>query len=232
MGETRPKNWPQRLRSVRDDWLAWLPAEKDELFDETVEQLELLYGMLSVTLNEAFSLRADGTLGCAREQAGISADLFDLLATRLVPVLSAIEGHGRHFGTLPNVAPLKPAFFRGETAQTNAWRSSLLSKVLFASRSKFFHKLHTLVSTVGELQKEFREAAEEIVTGAAMHPDACWRELDVLHYDLNTCLRETIVLLKSFLLALSNEELPSFRQKLQVPAQVSREVLDRRATQI
>ncbi len=230
MGETSHRKWPQRLHSVRDDWLAWLPAEKDKLFDETSEQLELRYGMLSVTLNEAFSLRTQSTLEYAREQAAVSADLFDFLATRLVSALGTIEAHGRHFGTLPNVAPLKPAFFRGEPAQSTAWRSGLLSMVLFSSRSKFFHKLHAMVSIVVELQKKFREAAEEIAAGASLDPDSHWTALDVLHYDLNTCLREAIVLLKSFLLALPSEELSTFGQKLEAPAEVPHAVRDRRAT--
>jgi hypothetical protein len=228
VGATRARIWPQPLRSVREDWLAWMPAEKDKLFEETNEQLETLYGMLSVTLDEALALCAQGILGHAREQAGVSADLFDLLAIRLVSVLSAIEGHGHHFGTLPNVAPLKSAFFRGESAQTGARKSSLLFKVLLHSRSKFFHKLHAMVSIVAALQEEFRQAAEDVVLGASVRPDVCWSALEVLHYDLNTCLRETIVVLKSFLLALPKEELTPLEQKLRASAQICPTVPSRR----
>src|SRR5207245_7194385 len=97
--------------------------------------------MLSVTLNEAFELRDNGGLIHAREQVGICADLFDLLAVRLLAALRAMEEHGRHFGTLPNVAALNPDFFRGETAQRNARKNTLVSKLLFSARSSLFHKL-------------------------------------------------------------------------------------------
>ena len=52
-----------------------------------------------------------------------------------------------------------------------------------------------------------------------MFPDRAWRELEVLGYDLNTCMGETTVVLKSFFCALPVEELEAFRQKLvmQVP---------------
>jgi hypothetical protein len=47
-----------------------------------------------------------------------------------------------------------------------------------------------------------------------VHPESHWEALDSLHYDLNTCLRETIVVLKSFLLGLSPEELDAFCRRL------------------
>jgi hypothetical protein len=204
----------RRARTVREDWVSWLPAEKDGLFGTTVEQLESLYSMLSISLNEALSLRAGDTLRHARDQAGISADLFDRLADQLLAILRTLEEHGRHFGTVPNITPPTPAFFRGEIAQRTARKSALLCKVLFPARSKFFHKLRALGEIVEDLKGEFRETAEEIAEGASARPSADWEALDVLHYDLNTCLLETIVVLKSFICALANDQVQPLRQRL------------------
>ena len=230
MGNSRAKLWLQRARTVREDWLAWLPVEQDRLFEATIAQLEASYSMLSVTLNEAFSLREKGTLVHAREQAGVCADLVDRLAGYLLGTLHALEDHGRHFGTLPNVAALKPDFFRGQTAQHIARRSSLLHRVLFSSRSRFFFKLRALLEMVEHLRQQFRNAAEELAEGASIHPGADWLQLDLLHYDLNTCLRETIVVLKSFLCALPGEEVQPFRQKLQAFGDWPRERVYARAS--
>jgi len=54
-------------------------------------------------------------------------------------------------------------------------------------------------------------------------PNRAWKELEILGYDLNTCMGETTVVLKSFFCALPAEELETFRQKLvmQVPAIVT-----------
>jgi len=38
-----------------------------------------------------------------------------------------------------------------------------------------------------------------------------WDEVDTDHYDLNTCLREAIVVLKSFLIALPESQLGTFQ---------------------
>lgn len=225
MGASPGKPWLRRARSVHEDWLARLPSEKDSLFDDTVEQLESVYAMLSVTLDEALALRAQGALGHARTQAGVAADLFDRLAASLGAVVRTLEQHGRHFGTLPSISPLNPQFFRGETSRRIAWKSSLLCKVLFTGRSRFFHKLHALAEIVEELMGEFRQAAEEIAYGASVQPSAHWKALDILHYDLNTSFREAIVVLKSFLCALPNDQVHPLQQKL---LQASRQVSPRR----
>ena len=49
---------------------------------------------------------------------------------------------------------------------------------------------------------------------ASKFPERAWQELEVLGYDLNTCMGETTVILKSFFCALPPEELEAFRQKL------------------
>jgi len=71
-----------------------------------------------------------------------------------------------------------------------------------------------LKDIIEELQEETRVIVEDVSDGAQIFPDRAWRELEVLGYDLNTCISETTVLLKSFFCALPPEELEVFRQKL------------------
>ena len=44
------------VATVQEDWLASLPEEKSRLFASVVEELEVSYTILSVALNDAFSL--------------------------------------------------------------------------------------------------------------------------------------------------------------------------------
>ena len=48
-----------------------------------------------------------------------------------------------------------------------------------------------------------------------LHPDAEWEILDASHYDLNACLRESVVLFKSFLHALPEDQLQEFLSTVQ-----------------
>jgi hypothetical protein len=211
---TRAKRAGQRSRTVREDWSAWIPNEMDQLFDATRHDLETSNFILSISLDEALSLCKGGQFNSAKERVTIIAGLFDRLAVRVSHVICTIRDHGVHFGTLPNVMPLSPANFRGATAQRVAIMNNLLAKVLFRERTRFFHKLHSLGEINEDLQTEAREILAGIAKGASEFPDQAFQLLEVLGYDLNTCMGETTIILKSFFCALPPEELEAFRQKL------------------
>ena len=46
-----------------------------------------------------------------------------------------------------------------------------------------------------------------------------WADVDADHYDLNTCLREAIVVFKSFLIALPDGQLGAFQQTVREQSQ-------------
>ncbi len=196
MAGVRSKCAGQRSRSVREDWFACLPEEMAQLFGATRSELECFNGILSVALDEALTVCDQEQFTIAKERVAAFGGLFDRMATRLCFVIRTIEEHGSHFGTLPNVVALASENFRGPTAQRISFMDNLLAKVIFRGRTRFFHKLH------------------------ALKEDRAWGELEVLGYDLNTCMGETTVVLKSFFCALPAEELEVFRHKLvtQVPA--------------
>jgi hypothetical protein len=204
----------RRSRTVREDWFAWIPNEMDDLFDATRNELELSNVILSITLDEALSLCKVHQLELARERGAVFAGLFDRLAVRLCHVIRTIKDHGSSFGTLPNVTPLAPANFRGATAQKISFMSNMLAKVVFHQRTRFFHKLYSLNEIIEELQDEARAIVADISGGTCAVLNRAWQELEVLCYDLNTCMGETTVILKSFFCALPADELEAFRQKL------------------
>ena len=214
----RDRSYPssEAHSSVQQDWRAWLPEDKDHLFHRLTQQLETPYAMVSVSLNEAISLRLAGHLPRCRQAASVLADLNDRLAEPLVAMLRALASHARHYGTVPNAAPLNPANFRGARRRRAARMSSLLSHVLLSQQSQFLHKVDELEGMVEDLAKEFRAAVAEVVDMTSVEPAELWLEIDLLHYDLNTCLRESIVILKSFLIVLPHEELTSFEEAARV----------------
>lgn len=203
---------PGRKSSVQQDWRSWLPSEKAEVFSEYVQRLESFYGMFSVALNDALELRQTGKLAKSCQAVGVLPSLCARLARPLGALLRSLGQHAKHYGTIPNTASLDPANFQGPSEQRTARMSDLLSRVLLTQRSQFLHKISTLEEMVVDLNKHFREAAEDLALGASAAPSADWLVVDASHYDLNTCLRETIVLLKSFLLVLPAEELEAFQK--------------------
>ena len=200
-----------RGMSVKDDWRAWLPEEKEQFFRSYVKELEVSYTMLSVALNEAIELRLDGRLEMAYEAVYVTPDLCERLAQPLAALLWSLSEHARHYGTVPNATPLDPANFLGARCQRVARISGLLSRVLLSQRAQFLYKISTLGEIVEDLNLDYRSAASELSDGTSAEPGAEWQAVDAVHYDLNTCMREAIVLLKSFLRALPDDQLGVFQ---------------------
>ncbi len=197
-----------------DDWVAILPQEEDRVFVAMARRWETSYGMASVALDEALSVREHGRLVPARQLAAISATLIQHLVAVLVSALDVVEDQARHLGALPVVEPLNPEFFRSEKARSSASWNHLLFRVLFGERTRFFHKLRSLSTTLDGLAEEFADAAEDIAGGTCIQPGESWAALERLHYDVNTCLREAVVLLKSLLRTLPPKQLAAFEEKL------------------
>lgn len=216
-----PRPLSGRSGSVYDDWRCWLREPQNDVFRAVGGELEARYAMLSVTLNEALALCREGALRKAQQEASCCGELAGLLAMGLEGTLQAVESHARHYGTLPNAAPLNPANFRVSRSQRVAWVHTVLCRVLFSDRSQFFHKLRTLEELVEDLAAQFHETTLELAGGAATDAVPLWEILDQQHYDLNTCLRETVVVLKSFLRVLPEEEVDAFRQSLETQARAS-----------
>jgi hypothetical protein len=208
------------LPTVQDDWRAWLPQEKAQVFDDHGRQLELVYVMLSVALDEAIGYRRTGMLAKSYQAVSLTPDLAVRLAENIGALLRGLGGHAKHYGTIPNAAPLDSANFHGPKEQRTARMSDLLSRVLLTQRSQFLHKIATLEEMVGELGRDFRFAVENL-DGSSANTEVDWQVVDAAHYDLNTCLREAIVLLKSFLMVLPVDQVAAFEKTVQAYARAS-----------
>lgn len=207
--DSRPPS--ARGKSVQEDWRARLAEDKAAVFDAYLRELESSYAMLSVSLNESMELWQHGILGKAVQSVGISSGLCGLLTRPLTSLLRALCEHAKHYGTMPNTAPLDPANFVGHRGQRSARMSGLLSRVLLSQGQQFVHKASTLCEMVEDLSTDYRQAAEELAESTASNPRGAWNTVDTNHYDLNTCLRETIVLFKSFLIVLPEDQLGAFQ---------------------
>jgi len=67
---------------------------------------------------------------------------------------------------------------------------------------------------VEDLGTDYCLCAAGLSDEASPDPARMWELVDADHYDLNTCLREAIVLLKSFLLVLPADQLGAFQQTI------------------
>ncbi len=206
----RSRPSPLRSGSVSQDWRSPLVGDKSHTYLQILHRLETSYAMFSVNLDEALGLRRDGRVAKAQQILSVSSALCQRLASPLNSLLRSMLLHARHFGTAPHLASLDPQNFQSCHSQRVARFNSVFSKLLLTRRSQFVHKISTLTELVEELAANFLASSEEILAGDSLDCDRDWDVLDASHYDLNTCLRETVVLFKSFLHALPDSQLQEF----------------------
>jgi hypothetical protein len=215
LGEKRlkvSKPRPALGASVQTDWYGWLPEAKMQAFRVYAAEFEACYSMLSVSLNEALGLRDSGQFRKSSVAMEITPSLCSRLADRLYGMLCSLDEHAKHYGIVPSVAPLDAENFLGLRGQRSAQMNSLLSAILLPQRTQFLSKITSLKHIVGEASFDFREAAQELFSAPAQNRDRLWKSLDQNHNDLNTCLRESIILLKCFLRVLPDDQLPCFQK--------------------
>ena len=123
----------RRYDSVQQDWRSLLPEAKSIFFEVHVRELEHAYLMLSVSLNEAIELRRHSHWAKAWQAIEVTPDLCSLLVLRLDSILHSMRQHAKHFGIVPNLAPLESGNFQTERSQRSA---STFSAVNINSRAR------------------------------------------------------------------------------------------------
>jgi hypothetical protein len=206
---------PPQVGSVSQDWRAPLSAEKSRTYMSTLRGLETSYAMFSINLDEAIGLRRNGRLVEAQQALTVTPALCKRLADPLVNLLRAMLTHAKHFRVTPNLSPLDPENFHQAKSRRAANFNGICSRIFLSQRSQFLHKISTLLELVENLNEACYCATEELNDPSSLRPEHEWDLLDASHYDLNTCLRETIVLLKCFLLAMPDGQLLDFNATLQ-----------------
>jgi hypothetical protein len=177
--------------------------------------------MFSVSLDEAFGMRRIGQNSKAYQVLAVAPALCQRLAHPLHSVLHSMLEHAKHFGTTPNLVPLAAENFQNPRSQRVARFNDLFSEILLTRKSQFLHKISALADLVEELDASFGSTVEELAGGEPLQPERHWEALDAVHYDLNTCLREAVVLLKSFLHALPEAQLEGFQSTLEAQSAAS-----------
>jgi len=199
--------------SVRHDWRTPLSNEKSIAYQQILERLETSYAMFSVSLDEALGMRRKKA-SVAIRLLSVAPTLCERLSGVLAAHLRAMLGHAKHFGVTPNLALLDPKNFQSVKSQRVARFNSLFGKILLTRKSQFVAKIDILAELTEELASSFQEAANRLIEENATDGERDWESLDAVHYDLNTCLRETVVVLKSFLHALPERQLSQFQERV------------------
>lgn len=199
----------RRFDSVQQDWRAILPLEKSALYASHIQRLQNAFAIFAIGLDEALALWDTGSEETVHQEMVMVGQLCARFALGINAVLHAMGQYARHFDVIPNLAFLNPENFCSERGQRRARHSQVVSQILLSERSQLLNKLAALEEIVDELADDFIAVADQFAAGTSVNPSA--KAFFQQHYfDLNTCLSETRVLFKSFLLVLPFDQLAHF----------------------
>jgi hypothetical protein len=217
---------------VFGDWSNPLSTEKSNLYLIVSSQLETAYAMFSVNLDEAIGMRRDGHLSKAYKLLSISPALCQRLTEPLLELLHAMRTHGNQYGTAPNLETLNPSNFLNSKSQRAARQNHVFTKILLTQKRQFLFKTNSLADLVEDLRANFLATIDDLGESNRLNPDRDWQILDADHYDLNTCLRESFVVLKCFLHAIPPTQLLKFELGLKQEKVNTSSLIPMRARQI
>ncbi len=206
-----------KRRSVRDDWISWLPPDKITLFKSISTRWDRALNISGIALQEAFELRRHGKFEQAYLHVQITSELVARNAAELTRAMRLMNSEARHVGNLPTVEPLNSAYFYGESAKEVAHWNTFFHWVLFDSRTQFFQKLRVLENVIDDTASYFAALADELLDPQTDDLDANWQMLACLECDLNTCARELEVVLKGLLRNLPVTSVATLREGLEAP---------------
>jgi len=206
-----------RRRSVRDDWLAWLPPDKLAFFQSVSTRWERALTMSGVALHDAFELRGRGRFEQARLHVQMASELVARNAAELARAVNLIRDESRHLANLPVVEPLDPENFRTEAARRLANWNTFFHHLLFGARTQFFQKLRLLEEMIEDACSGFVAVSDELMESNLAADAAPWEALADLECDLNTSARELEIIFKAFLRNLPANLTAAVREKVEAP---------------
>ena len=218
--------------SVEIDWFGGLPPVRMQAFETYSKRLEASYYMFSISLDEAIGLRESSLLMKSFQVVALTSELCAGLSTSMESMLCWLAEHCRERKTNPAVAPLNPSDFRNFWSRCLAFESSIWHTALLTRRAQFHNKIRSLRSLVRHIRQDFCAAADAVaVEGMVSDLSNSWAVMDRAHFDLNTCLRESFILLKCFLRVVRDEEFRAFQESVSkgiAPPRVKTKAVGRR----
>jgi hypothetical protein len=213
-GMRAPNHGPGPGSSVDVDWRGELPETQRQAFEAYTNEFESSYLMFSISLDEAISLHESSWLSKSFQVVALTSELCARLSTSMENMLRSLAEHCSEHEANPAVAPLNPSDFRNDWSRLLALKS-LIWHALLTRKSQFHNKTRSLRSMVPYARRRFCTTAEALaIEGIVADSSDSWAVMDRAHFDLNTCLRELFILLKSFLRVLPDDELRVFQENV------------------
>ncbi len=193
------------------DWFSDLLEVKNQAFQKRLRGLETSYLMFSVSLDEAIGLHNNGFVKKSLEVVEVAAQLCQRLSQLLENLVHGLSAYSLEYGTDPSLAPLVLTNFQGDRSRLLVLKCLVRHRTLLKRPAQFQNKTRALRQILRCAVLDFCASSDSVAReGVVADRLSVWETLDHAHFDINTCLREAVILLKCFLQVLPVGELRRF----------------------
>lgn len=204
----KKRKLPSGALAARLDWFGPISHAKLGVFRSSVEELDSLYWMLSVSMDEATALRKVGEYERAFQVISITPTLCARFARQLKRLLRMLQEHVSNHDLTPGVTPLPTSSLQSNRVQFSSLKGSLLIKMHFPQQFRFLAKCRALQALAERLSHDFCHSASALKeTGSSNAAERICTAMCAAQYDLNSCVRETVEMLKCVLRVTPAEQL-------------------------
>lgn len=204
-GARRPSGWVH------------LTADREAAYQSVALEVESRASIVGVSLNDAMEEREAGHLEIAKRLVGLAFCEWGNLAQIVAELLN----------TLPECAPTALALFplrniafhrfRSHTMVDYARMHEVLDQFVFRSKPRFQVHIRLLRRAEAVLTGEFGRSYHRALR-ADGGSNELWRHLDLCFHDFDLITKETLLVLRAFLLCLPDEEVEAFAVDLRALA--------------
>jgi hypothetical protein len=200
----------------RSQWrrgLMPLSAEREQIYQPVALEIETQTAILGITLNEALGEREFGNQENAWRLVRLAVCQWDRLAEIVSLMLHAIAEDLSASRSIVAVRSITTNRFRSRAMIEFVGTWDLLDQLIFRSKLRYQLHIRVLRRAIETLTAEFRRSYRS-AERSSESADEMWGNLDPAFHDYDLIIKESLLALRAFLIALPDSALQDFASSL------------------
>jgi hypothetical protein len=191
----------------------WLRQQREQIYQPVALEIETQTVILGISLNEALGEREEGKIDNAWRLVGLATCQWNRLAENVRSLLAAIDSNVPSARSVLRVRIIHPQLFRSRTMLEFVRTRDALEQMLFRSKVRYQMNIRVLRRAVESLNSDFQKSYNSIETPSDASSEV-WDLLDPAFHDFDLVIKEALLSLRYFLMALPDSALDEFASDL------------------
>lgn len=191
-------------KKVRRDWALLLTPRGEQLYRTIETRVTSEMDLVSLTYNEAFSVRELGSIEEAKHLLDVGYKVIEKFSPSMLRLLAAMSTFSRMVSAMAPIKPLRPQGFRLAQVASLAYLNQLLHNFIVTTSERFRLRVYILGRMVGLATRFLLTSTKRIAEGQP-NSEKDWEQIQFIREDFQTLTDESLASLKVLLTSLAAE---------------------------